>query len=197
MSINQSNVFIKSVLIRRSAQKRSLKPQTASSTCKWWSCCNHIADTTITQENKCRCISGVVMVNFTILDLKPADSGSYCCRAEISSGLNSPLEVYSLGVVKGMCCTSYYWLSMDFVQCRCHHTVERDMKGWSACVYCDVNKPTLFMVNAVCSWILTFCVCIECLSIPTTSIKKAKVNHLCLDLYVWKLHLYITIVFFP
>lgn len=99
-----------------------------TSTCKWWPCCNPIAETTIptiTQGNKYRSITGVGMVNFTISNLQPTDSGNYCCSAEISK----PLECYSLRVVKGMCCTSYYWLSMDFVQCTCHHKVGRNMKG--------------------------------------------------------------------
>ncbi|XP_024232907.1 uncharacterized protein LOC112216969 isoform X2 [Oncorhynchus tshawytscha] len=75
-----------------------------TSPCKRWSCCNPIAVTTIptiTQENKYRCITGVEMVNFTILNLQPADSGNYCCSAAISTGLNKPSEFYSLRVVKG------------------------------------------------------------------------------------------------
>ncbi|XP_035604772.2 mucin-4-like, partial [Oncorhynchus keta] len=75
-----------------------------TSPCKWWSCFNPIAVTTIptiAQENNYRCITGVEMVNFTILNLQPADSGNYCCRAAISTVLNKPSEFYSLRVVKG------------------------------------------------------------------------------------------------
>ncbi|XP_071242728.1 uncharacterized protein [Salvelinus alpinus] len=71
-----------------------------TSTCKWWSCCNPIAATTLS-TNKYRCITRDGMVNFTILDLQPADSGNYCCRAATSTVLNKPLEFYSLRVVKG------------------------------------------------------------------------------------------------
>lgn len=70
-------------------------------TCGIFQCTDPIKE----DQSKYEVNAGDRTVNLTILNLKPADSVSYCCRVNVPGWFNDLKQSYSLRVVKGKCCS--------------------------------------------------------------------------------------------
>ncbi|CAB1346253.1 unnamed protein product, partial [Coregonus sp. 'balchen'] len=68
-----------------------------SRTCGTFQCTDPIKE----DQSKYKVNAGDGTVKFTILNIQPVDSGSYCCRVEIPGWFNDFKQFYRLRVVKG------------------------------------------------------------------------------------------------
>lgn len=82
-------------------------------TCGTFQCTDPIEE----DQSKYEVNAGDRTVNLTILNLKPADSVSYCCRVHVPGWFNDLKQSYSLRVVKGKCCSlqtiGYQWVLLS------------------------------------------------------------------------------------